>query len=225
MTTPHSALADLEALSDPKAALQMARQHKIDRPYLGISNPQIDALYKIWRADTDLTQRVAIAANLWDSNIHEARIAAAKLLTQARINPDHAVWDEIQRWMPALDSLAIADQVCAAGARRLPADLARLDALEVWTSDESVWLRRAALMMTLHWAKLNHPKDSDLAIRDRVLGWAVTYAPAHDPILQKALALWLRTLSKHDKPQVLHFLDEHGLEMKAFALKEASALL
>ncbi len=225
MTTPPSALADLEALSDPQAALQMARQHKVDRPYLGISNPQIDALYKTWRADSDLAQRVAIAADLWDSNIHEARIAAANLLTQARISPDHAVWDEIQRWMPALDNLAIADQVCAAGARRLPADLARLDTLEVWTTDQSVWPRRAALMMTLPWTKLNHPKDSDLAIRDRVLGWAATYAPIHDPILQKALALWLRTLSKHDKPLVLQFLDEHGLEMKAFALKEASALL
>jgi len=88
-----------------------------------------------------------------------------------------------------------------------------------------MWTCRTALMMTLPWAKQNHPKDSDLAVRDRVLGWAATLAPDHDPILQKAVALWLRTLSKHDKPRVQHFLDEHGPEMKAFALKEASALL
>ena len=36
---------------------------------------------------------VALAAGLWDSDIHEARVAAAKLLTQARIRPDDAVWD------------------------------------------------------------------------------------------------------------------------------------
>lgn len=225
MTTPQSALSDLEALSSPEMAADMAKYHKVSRPYLGVTNPQIDTLYKAWRADTDTSARVAIAAQLWDSNIHEARIAAAKLLTQARISPDDAVWNEIQRWVPDLDTIAIADQVCAAGARRLPADLTRMDILEAWTADDSMWTRRAALMMTLPWAKQNHPKDSDLAVRDRVLGWAATLAPYHDPILQKAVALWLRTLSKHDKPRVQHFLDEHGPEMKAFALKEASALL
>lgn len=225
MTTPQSALAALEALANTANAADMAKHHKVKRPYLGVSNPQIDTLYKAWRAETDIAQRIDISAYLWETNIHEARIAAAKLLTQARINPDDAVWNQIQRWVPDLDSLAIADQVCAAGARRLPADQTRLDTLEVWTTDESVWSRRAALMMTLPWAKLNHPKDSDLAVRDRVLGWAATYAPEHDPVLQKSLALWLRTLSKHDKPCVLQFLDEHGHDMKAFALKEASALL
>lgn len=225
MTTPQSALADLDALSNTRAAKEMARQHKVVRPYLGVSNPQIDALYKAWRTDTDIEGRVAIAAHLWDSNTHEARIAAAKLLTQARISPDHAVWDEIQRWVPDLDAGAIADHVCSAGARRLPADLTRLDTLETWTTHDNMWIRRTTLMMTLPWAKQNHPKDIDLAVRDRVLGWAAAFAPDHDPVLQKAVALWLRTLSKHDKPRVQHFLDEHGAEMKAFALKEASALL
>lgn len=96
MTTSHSALADLEALSDPKLATEMVGLHKIDRPYIGIPNPQIDTLYKTWRADTNISQRIKVASYLWDSNIHEARIAAAKLLTQARIDPDHAVWTEIQ---------------------------------------------------------------------------------------------------------------------------------
>jgi 3-methyladenine DNA glycosylase AlkD len=225
MTTPQSALSDLEALSNPEKAADMAKYHKVSRPYLGIANPQIDTLYKVWRADTDTGGRVAIAAHLWDSNIHEARIAAAKLLTQARISPDDAVWDEIQRWMPEIDALAIADQVCAAGARRLPADLTRMDILDAWTTDDRMWTRRAALMMTLPWAKQNYPKDADLAVRERVLGWAADLAPDHDPILQKAVALWLRTLSKHDKPRVQNFLEQHGPDMKAFALKEASALL
>lgn len=225
MTTSQSALADLEALSDPKLAIEMVGQHKIDRPYLGISNPQIDTLYKAWRTDTNISQRIEIASYLWGSNIHEARIAAAKLLTQARINPDHAAWNEIQRWVPDFDAAAIADHACAAGARRLPADLTRLDALETWTTHDNIWVRRTVLLMTMPWAKQNHPSNADLAVRDRVLGWAGLYVPDHNPVIQKTIALWLRTLSKHDTARVQQFLEQYGPKMKPFALKKASALL
>lgn len=225
MTTPQSALADLTALADPKIANEMALQHKINRPYLGVTNPQIDDLYKTWRTDTDLNQRIAIAAHLWDSNIHESRSAAAKLLTQARINPDDAVWTEIERWVPSFDTTAIADHACSAGARRLIANPIRLDTVETWIEHETLWVRRATLMMTLPWAKLNHPSDTEIAVRARVLDWAAAFTSETDPIMQKSVALWLRTLSKHDKSQVIGFLDEHGTKMKAFALKEASPFL
>jgi len=225
MTSPQSALEALKALADPQIAAKTAKLNKVDRPYLGVSNPQIDVLYKEWRNDTDINQRVVIAAYLWDNNIHEARIAAAKLLTQARINPDKIVWDEIMRWVPDCDTSEISDHVCAAGARRLPADLERLDTLELWTTHSSMWVRRATLTMTLPWAKLNHPTAVDLTARDRALGWAAIYASDHDPVMQKAIALWLRTLSKHDKQSVLGFLDAHGSQMNASALKEASVHL
>jgi len=225
MTTPQSALIDLEALSDPKLAIKMVGQYKIDRLYLGIPNPQIDTLYKAWRTDTNIYQRIEIASYLWDSNIHEARIAAAKLLTQARINPDHAVWNEIQRWVPDFDAAVITDHACAAGARRLPADLTRLDTLETWTTHDNIWVRRAALVMTMPWAKQNHPTNTDLAVRDRILGWAAIYAREHNPVIQKTIALWLRTLSKHDTACVQQFLEQYGQDMKPFALNEASALL
>ncbi len=222
MTTPQSALADLQALA---CSEKTANMHKPQRPSLGITNPQIDVLYKTWRSDTDIPQRIAISAHLWDSNIHEARIAAAKLLTQARINPDAAVWAEITRWLPALDGTAIADAVYAAGARRLTADHARLDTLGIWLQDENIWVRRTALMMTLPWAKMNHPSDVDLAVRGRVLDWAAQLAPDHRPLMQKAIALWLRTLSKHAPTDVGLFLEAHGNKMKPFAVKQASALI
>ncbi len=225
MTTPQSALEDLHALAHQEMAAKTAKLCKADRPYLGVTNPQIDLLYKEWRKTTDTDQRVAIAAYLWDSNIHEARIAAAKLLTQARITPDKTVWDEIIRWVPDFDTAVIADHACAAGARRLPADLGRLDTLELWTTHSSMWVRRAVLIMTFHWAKLNHPSETDIAVRSRILNWAALYTTDHDPVLQKAIALWLRTLSKHDKPSVLGFLYKYGGQMNASARKEASVLL
>lgn len=203
----------------------MARYHKADRRYLGITNPQIDALCKEWRAGCTLDERTALAATLWDSNIHEARIAAGKLLTQARINPDDQVWIELLRWIPAFDAWAIADHACSAIARRLSSDPTRLDTVEQWTRAENLWVRRAALVATLPWTKQNHPTDKDLQNRDRILGWAATFVDDPEWFIQKSIAWWLRSLSKHDKPRVQTFLAKHGDQMKPFAQREASKYL
>ena len=81
--------------------------------------------------------------------------------------------------------------------------------------------RRAALVITLPWTKQNHPSAGDLAIRDRVLGWAAGYADDPEWFIQKAIAWWLRDLSKHDAPRVRAFLEAHGDRLKPFARREA----
>lgn len=85
-------IEQLIALSDPARAAQMADYHKASRHYLGVSNPQIDDLVRDWREGLDIAGRVDLASQLWGSDIHEARIAAAKLLIQARIPDDGPVW-------------------------------------------------------------------------------------------------------------------------------------
>ncbi len=214
-------LEALRALGNETKAAEMARYHKAKRAYLGVSVPQIDTVCKEWRAGRDIDGRVALAAELWDSDIHEARIAAAKLLTQARMKPDDAVWQEICRWVPMFDAWAIADHACAAGARRLVAEPARLDQVEGWTRDGNMWVRRAALVMTLPWSKQNHPDAQDLAARERILGWAAGYVEDHNWFIQKSVGWWLRSLSKHDPERVEMFVAEHGARMKPFAAREA----
>ena len=220
--TPEQALGALTALGDPDRATQALAYHKIDRPYLGVAVPQIDDLARQWRSDLTLDDRLALAAALWDSNIHEGRIAAAKLLYQARIRPDDAAWVLIRSWVPDFDAWAIADHVCISGAKRLLADPTRIDDVEPWTTSEHMWTRRAALVITLPWTKQNHPKPLDLAIRDRVLGWAATYVSDPEWFIQKSVAWWLRELSRHDPARTRAFLDAHGAAMKPFARKEAA---
>lgn len=219
-------LAQLQALADPERAQGMSAYHKVDRPYLGLANPQVDALTKEWRKDLDVPGRVALARGLWDTNIYEARLAAAKLLTQARIKPDDGpAWDLIQSWVPDFDSWALADHVCMAGQRRLNADPARLDDVEPWTRSDHMWTRRAALVITLPWCKQRNPKPTELEQRERILGWAAGYVPDRDWFIQKAIAWWLRDLSKRDPARVAAFLAEHGDQMKPFARKEAGKYL
>lgn len=217
-----TALAQLEALANPGKAAEMAAYHKAPRRYLGVTVPQIDALSDEWRAERSLEDRITLSADLWATDIHEARIAAAKLLTQARIRPDDAAWALIQSWVPDFNAWAIADHACKAGERRLLADPTRLDAVEPWVTSPHMWSRRAALVITLPWTKQNHPKPEEEAIRDRVLGWCAGLAEDKDWFIQKAIAWWVRDLSKHDVPRARAFLEAHGPRLKPFAAKEAA---
>ncbi len=221
--TLEEALAQLRAKAEPGRAEQMAAYHKIDRPYLGVANPETDTLVRAWRRDLDLDTRLTLARDLWQTNIFEARVAAAKLLTQARIKPsDESAWQLITSWVPEFDSWAIADHACMAGQRRLLADPTRLDDVEGWTRSDHMWTRRAALVITLPWTKQNHPTHDEIAARDRILGWAAGYVADGDWFIQKAVAWWLRDLSRHDPDRTRAFLATHGDRMKPFARKEAA---
>ena len=219
------ALGQLRAAGDPARATEMAAYHKAPREYLGVSVPTITVLALAWRAELDVPGRVALADGLWQSNIQEARVAAARLLTQARIKGDYGVWWLITSWVPDFDAWAIADHVCDAGERRLLADPSRLDEVATWITNQNFWVRRAALVMTLPWTKQNFPKPADLAVRDRVLGWAAALADDREWFIQKAIAWWLRDLSKHDPDRAGAWLQEHGPQLKAFARKEAAKYL
>ena len=160
-----------------------------------------------------------------DTNIHEARVAAAKLLTQARIRPDDAAWPLICAWVPDFDAWAIADHVTIAGQKRVVADPTRMDVAEGWTTSPQMWTRRAALVIALPWTKQNHPRPDELVMRDRVLGWCATLADDRDWFIQKAIAWWVRDLSKHDPARAQGFLDDHGARLKPFARTEAAKYL
>ena len=219
------ALNELNAAFELGRAEQMVSYHKQKRIVLGIPNTAINDITKGWRQTLSLQERVTLADELWKTDVFEARIAAAKLLTQARIKDDAAVWELLQSWLPDFDSWAIADHACMAMQKRIVANPARLDEVEAWTRAENVWTRRAALVACLPWAKLNNLKPEDQARRDRILGWAASYVSDRNWFLQKSIAWWIRDLSKHDATASRDFLVAHGAEMKPFARKEAAKFL
>ena len=214
-------LEQLQALGDAGKAAGMATYHKAPRVYLGVAVPVIDGLAREWRAELDVAGRIDLASRLWDSDIHEARIAAAKLLTQARIRPDEGVWRLIAGWVPQFDAWAIADHAMNAGERRLLADPSRLDEVETWLDHASFWVRRAALVGTLPWTHIRNPKPAELAQRERILGWLERLADDREWFIQKAIGWWLRELSKHDAQRVRDWIDAHGARLKSFARREA----
>ena len=100
--------------------------------------------------------------------------------------------------------------------------MAQLDTVEIWTRSDHMWTRRAALVATLPWARQNHPKPEELDARDRILGWAASYVPDREWFIQKAIAWWVRDLSRHDPERARAWIEVHGAGMKPFARKEAA---
>lgn len=223
--TADDAIAALAAQAEPGRAEQMQAYHKVPRRYLGVANPATNDLTRAWRQHLTIAERVALADDLWRTDIYEARLAAAKLLTQARLRPDGQVWALITSWLPDLDSWAIADHAMMAGQKRLLADPTRLHEVATWTGSDHMWTRRAALVISLPFTKSRHPKQPEIAARDMVLGWCASYATDPNWFIQKAVAWWLRDLSKRDPETVRSFLDRHASTMKAFACKEAAKYL
>lgn len=219
------ALEQIRINADPERAAGAKAYHKSDRIYLGVPNPVLNDLTKHWRRSMDVGQRVSLASELWRTDIFEARLAAAKILTQARIRPDDGAWALIASWVPEFDSWAIADHACMAGQKRLVADPTRVDEVAHWTVSGHLWTRRAALVITLPWAKQNNPKPADLEIRERVLDWAASYVTDPAWFIQKAVGWWLRDLGKRDPARVRTFLARHGDQMKPFARREAAKYL
>jgi len=219
------ALAALKEHTQEGRAEGAAAYHKQTREVLGVPNPALNTLTQAWRRTLSVAERVKLADELWQSDIFEARIAAAKLLTQAQIKPDDAVWELIKNWVPDFDSWAIADHACMAGRKRIEADPARADEVENWTRSDQMWTRRAALVIMLPWTRMRYPKPEEQALRERVLGWAAGYVNDHDWFIQKAIGWWLRDLSKRDPARVQVFLDRYGVRMKPFAVREASKYL
>ena len=223
--TFEDALDAMRAHIEPGRAEQMKAYHKIEREYLGIANGPLDDLAKVWRRSLSVDGRVELASQLWDSNIYECRVLAGKLLTQARIRPDDGVWELLKSWTKDFDSWAIADHASMAAQRRLSTDWSRLDDIEAWTTSDHMWTKRAALVTTLPLTKNRNASETELAMRERVLGWAANYVDDKQWFIQKAVAWWLRDLSKRDPERVVEFLEHHGDQMKPFARKEASKYL
>jgi len=223
--TLDDALSQMKAHIEPGRAEGMRGYHKIDREYLGIANGPLDDLAKEWRRSLSVDERVSLADGLWQTNIYEARVVAAKLLTQARIKDDGAVWRLIASWVPDFDCWAIADHAMMAGQRRVTAESSRLDEVETWTTSDHMWTKRAALVITLPFNRTRDASDEERATRERVLNWAAGYVDDKQWFIQKAVAWWLRDLSKRDPERVKEFLKTYGEQMKNFARKEASKYL
>jgi 3-methyladenine DNA glycosylase AlkD len=212
-------IRNLESLSSRTEAERMAQYHKIDRVYLGVRVPLIAELARAYWKNTEGEELIECCGQLWETDIHEARTLVGKLFEVRKLGETEEVWRFINRVKEDLNSWAIADHLESGARQSLQADTHRMDQIESeWLPHSNFWVRRASLVYTLFLAK----KGAD---PERPLRWAEEMVDECEWFIQKAIAWWLRELSKHNPQRVQSFLGSHGSRMKAFARKEASKYL
>lgn len=152
MDTAEATVARLRALESEENRAGMARFGiRVDNA-LGISVTTLRGIARevLRPIKRDADARHALAAELWASGIHEARILAALV-----DEPTCVTREQMEAWASDFDSWDLCDQVCANLFDRT--DLA-WDAVFAWAERDEEFVKRAAfaLLAALAW----HRKDT-----------------------------------------------------------------
>jgi 3-methyladenine DNA glycosylase AlkD len=146
----------------------------------------------------------AMAAVLWRSGIHEARLLATLVEDPVRVTEAQA-----ERWVRTLDSWDICDQLCGNLLDRTPFAVAK--AVE-WSSREPQFEKRAAFALM---ASLAHRRGAPDATLARFLPVIRREATDERNFVKKAVNWALRQIGKRSEP----------LRIKAIATAERIATM
>jgi 3-methyladenine DNA glycosylase AlkD len=188
----------LRAAGEPGRAARARSANRTEREAWGVDGGTLSDMAKALREDLTVDGRVLLADALWREGVLETRVLAAKLLTQARMRPDHGAWDLLSRWVFRFDCRAIADAGASALGRRLAAAPERLPVLDEWAGASNVWARRSVFAATAWAAKARHPSEEERVARERVLELARAMEGDARPVIRQAREAWLRDLARHD---------------------------
>lgn len=200
-----SALTDA---ADPERAPAMAAYMKSAMPYLGVARPRVRQLARsIARQHEggDLEARVADVEDLWGEAVfREERYAAQDLLAvpPARGRVELlALHEHVARtgaWWDHVDEQAhrVAETLAAH-----PAEVAA--AMRRWSGDESLWVRRLAIIGQL---------GTKTAVDRRLLTDVIEPNLEHpDFFIRKAIGWALREVARHDPAWVREFVETRPL--------------
>ena len=177
-----SALAGLEAHADAETLAGMVRYGLPTEGALGVAVGDIQRVAKL------LGQHHALAAELWQTGIFEARMLAAYVDEPAKVTVA-----QMDRWAGDFDNWGICDTVCFVLFDRTPHAWARVEA---WSGRPEEYVRRAAF--ALLWGLTRHDREAEDARFLRGLELIETAATDERHYVQKAVNMALRATGKRN---------------------------
>ena len=176
----HEVLVRLRALGDASRLPGMARYGIATEHAYGVTVGELRTLAKEIGRDRDL------AAGLWDSGVHEARILASLLDDPALV--DDA---QLERWAAAFDSWDLCDQVCQNLFRRSPHAWGK--AVE-WTARSEPLVKRAGFALMAGLAVADKRADDERF--EPFLRAVAERADDDRPLVRKGASWALRQIGK-----------------------------
>jgi 3-methyladenine DNA glycosylase AlkD len=181
--TVKETVARLKSLAKPENVEGMKRFAVGGKHTLGVSIPDLRRLAK------ELGRDHKLAAALWKTGIHEARILASMV-----DDPSLVTEAQLERWVADFDSWDVTDQVCMNLFEKTPH--AWQKALE-WTTREPEFEKRAgfALMACFGW----HDKVSPVSRFEPFFPAIERASDDNRNFVKKAVSWALRNMGKRDK--------------------------
>ena len=176
-------LVRLRALADPSRVTGMARYGIGGSTALGVTVAELRAL-----AD-EVGRSHALAAGLWASGVHEARILASLVE-----EPDAVDADQLDAWAAGFESWDLCDQVCQNLVRHTP--FAWMKALE-WSARREPFVKRAGFAVMAGLAVADKTSDDDRF--EPFLRAVAERADDERPVVRKGASWALRQMGKRSR--------------------------
>jgi len=182
MWTSEEVTERLRSLGDPKAVEGMARFGVRVAKALGVSAPNLRRLAKEIGKDHNL------AAKLWKTGIHDAKILATLIDDPAKVTVP-----QMERWAKDFDSWAVCDAACGCLFDRTPY---AWDKAVEWTGREPEYVKRAGFVLMASLAV--HDKKAPDERFEAFVPLIVKHATDERNFVKKAVNWALRQIGKRN---------------------------
>ena len=208
----------LQALADPRAAVDMAKYLKTTMPFYGVKTPDRVPIARVmaerWSPQTATEYRSLVLA-LWEqahremkylgismASRHSRFITPAALPLYKRLIVEGAWWDLVDGVAGDLVGTVLLEH------RERTTPLLRR-----WLGDDDLWLRRSTII-----SQLNHKEATDAAF---LFECCATRAHETEFFIKKAIGWALRQYARTDPAAVKRFVKEQGDRLSGLSRREA----
>lgn len=172
----------LERSGSPENVRGMARYGIRPVQAYGVPSPVLRQLAR------SLGKNTAVASQLWDTGVHDARFLGALVA-----NPKDITSEELDRWAHMFDSWALCDSTCIQLIRRTPYAWGKV---KQWSKSEKEFVRRASIALLATLAV--HDKKAPQSQFDEGRRMLAGISSDKRPLIQKALNWALRSMDARE---------------------------
>lgn len=226
-TDPDELVSELKRSGTRMRAVNEKRYLKSDGVFFGVTVPNTRRLTRPVAAEFkkcgDLGGALAYASALWETGVHEPRVSAILIVEACEPFYDDRVWELGRAWLGDIDNWGHCDGIgpgmlspfVQVGRTR---HKSRRRTVLRWTRDDSLWVRRGALLATMRSTRHDKEWQFVLAVAERLL---------EDPeyFVQKGLGWMLRECAHHNPREVITFIQTHRDGMRRSTITNAVSRL
>lgn len=158
--------------------------------FYGVRVPALRALAKgiqrTYKTDHEALKRIALAS--WKLASREHELFGLFLLGYLKTIEPNERWELGERFLPQVNHWEACDQLCAALlGEALAQDASFMDTLELWIYDDSIWVRRAALVSTAYLRRSKFSDELALNLDQRALAMCEALLDDKEHYIRKAV--------------------------------------